>query len=203
MDYTSLVNAIQDMSAENDDPTFEANIPVFVGNAEKRIYQIVKIPALRKNATTYLEANNPYLTIPTDYLAPWEFAVISAGGAYTYLLLKDVSFIREVYPYAASTAVPKYYAQFDENTYLLGPTPSAALQSELHYFYYPESIVTASTTWLGDNFENVLLYACLVEAAAFLKSEEDIVKQYAEQFSVNLKLLQEYANGKFKSGSYR
>jgi hypothetical protein len=203
MDYTSLVAAIQDTSSENDDPTFVSNIPVFVNNAEKRIYQIVKIPALRKNATTFVEPNNPYLTLPTDYLAPWEFAVISSGGAYSYLLLKDVSFIREVYPYAASTSVPKYYAQFDENTYLLGPTPSAALQSELHYFYYPESIVSANTTWLGDNFENVLLYGCLVEAAAFLKLEEDIVKQYAEQFSVNLKLLQEYANGKLKSGSYR
>lgn len=201
MNYTELVQAITDMSTDNDDPTFVANVPVFIGNAEKRIFQAVRIPAFRKNAVSFCQASNRYLTTPTDYLAPWEFAVINT--TYSYPLLKDVSFIREAYPDPAYTGVPKYYAIFDENTLLLGPTPDSAYQVELHYFYYPESIVTAITTWLGTNFPNLLLYASMVEAAAFMKSEEDIVKLYAEQYAVNMKLLQDYAKGKFNSGGYR
>ena len=201
MNYTELSQAIQDMSSDNDDPTFVANIPVFIQNAEKRIYQAVRLPNFRKNATSFCQASNKYLATPTDYLAPWELAVINTS--YSYLLLKDVSFIREVYPDPAYTGQPKYYAVFDDNTLILGPTPSSAYQVELHYYYYPESIVTANTTWLGDNFDNLLLYACMVEAAAFMKSEEDIVKLYSEQYAVNMKLLKDYANSKFTSGNYR
>lgn len=201
MNYAELSQAIQDMSSDNDDPTFVANIPVFVQNAEKRIYQAVRLPNFRKNATSFCQASNKYLAAPTDYLAPWELAIINTS--YSYLLLKDVSFIREVYPDPAYTGQPKYYAVFDDNTFILGPTPNSAYQLELHYYYYPESIVTASTTWLGDNFDNLLLYACMIEAAAFMKSEEDIVKLYSEQYAVNMKLLKDYANSKFTSGNYR
>jgi hypothetical protein len=118
-------------------------------------------------------------------------------------LPKDVSFIREAYPSPTTTGTPKYYSQFDDNTLFVGPTPSSALQVEMHYFYYPTSIVTASTTWLGTNFDNVLLYGSLVEAAAFMKSEEDITKTYQEQYAVNLKLLSQYASGKLNSSDYR
>jgi hypothetical protein len=201
MNYTELVQAITDMSTDNDDATFVANVPIFIGNAEKRIFQAVRIPAFRKNSVSFCQANNRYLTTPPDYLAPWELAVVNTE--YSYPLLKDVSFIRAAYPDPTYTGVPKYYAVFDENTFLLGPTPSSAYQVELHYFYYPESIVTATTTWLGTNFPNLLLYASMVEAAAFMKSEEDIVKLYAEQYAVNMKLLQDYAKGKFNSGGYR
>ncbi len=202
MNYTELSAALVAATDDNDDPVFVANIPVFFRNAEKRIYQAVKIPDLRKNATSTTVSGSPYLTLPTDYLAPWELAVV-VSGAYSYLLIKDVSFIREVYPNPSDTATPKYFAQFDANTFILGPTPNGTLTVELHYFYYPESIVTASTTWLGDNFDNLLLYGALVEAATFMKSEEDVMKAYAEQYAVNLKLLQEYANGKLMSGNYR
>jgi hypothetical protein len=201
MTYTELIQAIQD-ATENTDTTFVANIPVFVKNAEKRIYQAVKIPNLRKNQTGYFVSSNAYLTLPTDYISAWEVAVISSGS-YTYLLPKDVSFIREAYPSPTTTGTPKYYAQFDDNTLFVGPTPSSALQVEMHYFYYPTSIVTASTTWLGTNFDNVLLYGSLVEAAAFMKSEEDITKTYQEQYAVNLKLLSQYASGKLNSSDYR
>lgn len=201
MNYTELSQAIQDMSSDNDDPTFVANVPVFVQNAEKRIYQATRLPNFRKNATSNLQASNRYLTTPTDFLAPWELAVVNTS--YTYLLEKDVSFIREAYPDPAYTSVPKYYTVFDDNTMLLAPTPAAAYQVELHYYYYPESIVTADTTWLGDNFSNLLLYASMVEAATFMKSEEDVVKMYAEQYAVNMKLLKDYAASKFNSGGYR
>jgi hypothetical protein len=201
VNYTELYNAII-AETENNDPTFLENIPVMVNNAEKRIYQAVKIPALRKNATTTLAPAVPYTTLPTDYLAPWEFAVI-AGGSYTYLLLKDVSFLREMFPNPSATGTPRYYAQFDADTFILAPTPSSPSTAELHYFYYPESIVTAGTSWVSTNFENVLLYAALVEAAVFMKSEEDTMKAYAEQFAVNLKLLKEYSDGKLRSGNYR
>lgn len=201
MNYTELSDAVL-AETENNDTTFVANIPVFVKNAEKRIYQAVKIPNLRKNATSNLTTGTPYLTLPTDYLSAWEIAAISSGS-YSYLLPKDVAFIREAYPLATTQGIPKYYAQFDDNTFLVGPTPNANTAVELHYFYYPESIVTADTTWLGTNFDNVLLYGVLVEAAAFMKSEEDVTKAYTEQYTVNMKLLQEYANGKLRSGNYR
>lgn len=201
MNYTELYNAIV-AETENTDTTFVDNIPVFVKNAEKRIYQAVKIPTLRKNANSSFVPNNPYVTLPTDYLSPWEFATI-ISNVHKYLLLKDVSFIREAYPDATYTGVPKYYAQFDKDTFLVGPTPNDVITSELHYFYYPESIVTATTSWLGDNFENALLYGALVESAVFMKSEEDIMKQYTEQYLANLKLLKAYSDGQLRSGNYR
>jgi hypothetical protein len=201
MNYSELYQAIID-ETENTDTTFVDNIPVFVKNAEKRIYQAVKIPALRKNATTVLAPGNQYVSLPSDYLAAWEVAAIDSGN-YSYLLPKDVSFIREAYPSVSTQGVPKYYAQFDADTFLVAPTPASTYSVEMHYFYYPESIVTAGTTWLGSNFDNVLLYGALVEAAVFMKSEEDILKAYAEQYAVNLKLLTSYANGQLRSGDYR
>jgi hypothetical protein len=201
MNYTELSDAIV-AETENTDTTFLANVPVFIKNAEKRIYQAVKIPALRANKTSTFTQNNQYVTLPTDFLAPWEFAVIQSG-TYSYLLLKDVSFIREAYPSPTNTGIPKYYAVFDENTAIVAPTPNATLANELHYFYYPESIITAVNTWLGDNFEGVLFYGALLEAAVFMKSEEDTVKVYSEQFLSNLKLLKAYSDGKLRSGNYR
>lgn len=201
MNYSELYDAII-AETENTDDTFVANIPVFVKNAEKRIYQAVKIPALRKNATSATQSGNSYVTLPSDFLYPWEFAVVSAG-AYSYLLPKDVNFLREAYPNPTSTALPKYYAIFDADTIQVAPTPDDTYTVELHYFYYPETIVTASTSWLGDNFDFLLLYGALVEAAVFMKSEEDIAKTYAEQYAINLKLLTQYAGGNLRSGNYR
>lgn len=202
MDYATLYAAVVD-ETENNDTTFVANIPIFVKNAEKRIYQAVKIPVLRKtNAALTFTASSPYFTVPTDYLSTWEFAVV-ASNEYTYLIPKDVSFIRSTYPNPTLTGTPKYYAQFNETQFIVAPTPAFALATELHYFYYPESIVTAGTTWLGENFDMLLLYGTLVEAAVFMKSEEDTLKAYSEQYIVNLKLLKDYAEGNLRSGPYR
>jgi hypothetical protein len=201
VNYQQLSDAIV-ATTENTDPTFVDSIPLFVRNAERRIYQAVKIPALRKNSTSAIGPNTQYITTPPDFLAPWELAFIS-GGEYRYLLLKDVSFIREAYPSPATQGTPKYYALFDDDTFQIAPVSSNLGVVELHYFYYPESIVTAGNTWVGDNFDNVLLYGALVEAAVFMKSEEDIMKAYAEQYAVNLKLLRDYADGKLRSGNYR
>lgn len=201
MNYTELYDAII-AETENSDTTFVANIPLLVKNAEKRIYQAIKLPKLRKNATSAFQASNSYLTLPTDFLAPYEFAVVIANE-YSYLIPKDVSFLREAYPNPTTTGTPKYYAIFDDNTMQVAPTPSDASTVELHYFFYPESIVTAGTTWLGDNFDSALLYGALVEAATFMKSEQDTVKTYTDQYAINMKLLQDYANGGLRSGSYR
>lgn len=201
MNYTQLYDAVV-ATTENNDPTFLDNIPVMVNNAEKRIYQAVKIPALRKNDTSTIPSGVPYIALPPDYLAPWEVAII-IDGVYKYLLLKDVSFLREMFPRPSDTGTPRFYAQFDADSFLIAPTPATSASVELHYFYYPESIVTAATTWIGDNFENVLLYGTLVEAAVFMKSEEDTTKLYAEQYAVNLKLLKDYSDGKLRSGNYR
>lgn len=200
--YDSLVTQIQDAASENNDPLFLQNIPVFVVNAENRINQAVKLLVSRKNSTSYLQLNNQYLTTPTNYLSPYELAVI-VNGRYNYLLLKDVAYIREMYPNPTDTTVPKAYAQLDENTFILGPTPDDNYQVQLHYFSYPDSILTTGTSWLAQNFPNVLFYACMVEAAVFMKSEEDIVKAYAEQYSVNMKLLKDYASQNFNPTSYR
>lgn len=202
MNYAALYAAIID-ETENNDATFIANIPIFVQNAEKRIYQAVKIPVLRKNnAALTFTANSPYFTVPADYLSTWEFAVISSG-LYSYLQSKDVSFMRESYPNPTTTGTPKYFAQFSVTQFIVAPTPASALSTELHYFYYPETIVTASTTWIGDNHDNLLLYGALVEAAVFMKSEADTMKFYAEQYAVNLKLLKDYSDGQLRSGTYR
>lgn len=200
MNYSELYDAIL-AETENSDVTFVANIPLFVKNAERRIYQAIKLPKLRKNATSQFQASNSYLTLPSDFLAPYEFAVVVANE-YSYLIPKDVSFLREAYPNPTVTGTPKYYAIFDDNTIQVAPTPTDADTVELHYFFYPESIVTAGTTWLGDNFDSALMYGALVEAATFMKSEQDTVKTYTDQYTVNMKLLKDYADS-VRSGIYR
>lgn len=202
MNYVDLTAAIV-AETENNDLTFVANIPLMVKNAEKRIYQAVKIPALRKAFAGTTTANDRYLTLPADYLSSREISTISTAGVYTFLLPKDVSFIREAYPNPTTAANPRYYAQYSPTQFLLGPTPDAAYAVDMNYFYYPESIVTAGTTWVGENWDNVLLYGALVEAAVFMKSEDDVMKAYSGQYIANLKLLQDYASGILQSGTYR
>ena len=181
MNYTALSNAIQAYT-ENTEANFIAEIPVFVQQAEQRIYNSMQFPSIRKNVTGSTSANNKYLGCPNDFLAVYSIAVIDATGAYEYLLNKDVNFIRQSYPVPTDTGLPRYYALFgsqsndvNELTFILGPTPDATYGVELHYYYYPESIVTAGTTWLGDNFDSVLLYGSLVEAYTYMKGEQDMI----------------------------
>ena len=215
MNYTQLTAAICDYT-QNFESDFVANIPVFVQQAEQRIYNTVQFPSLRKNVTGSVTTANKYLSCPGDFLSVYSMAVIDATGAYEYLLNKDVNFIRQAYPNPTTdTGIPKYYALFgptvsgatisDELSFLLGPTPDAAYSVELHYYYYPESISVAGDgqTWLGDNFESVLLYGSLVEAYTFMKGEADMLALYDGKYKEALALAQRLGDGLERSDAYR
>lgn len=198
--YSTLSQALQDYM-ESDEPTFVNNIPIIIKQAEDRILKSVQLPDFRKNVTGTTTLNDQYLGIPNDFLAPYSLAVDNSG--YEFLLFKDVNFIREVYPDNTSASVPKYYAIFDDQFFIMGPTPNAAFAVELHYFYKPPSIVDAGTSWLGTNAESSLLYGSLVEAYTFLKGDQDIMNFYQTRYDralANLKLLGEGYN---KTDSYR
>ena len=208
MNYAELKTAVED-TTEN---TFSAtDFALLTKLAEQKIYNTVQLPALRKNVTGTLSQGNQYLTTPGDFLSVFSLAVFpTAGGDYTYLLNQDVNFIRESYPNPTTQNVPKYYALFGpvynlptELTFILGPTPSAGLTAELHYFYYPESIVTANTSWLGDNFDSVLFNAVMVEAGRFMKTEQDLMAMYQNQFNESFVLLKNLGDGKNRQDAYR
>jgi hypothetical protein len=207
MNYTELKTAVED-ATEN---TFSAtDFATLTQLAEQRIYNSVQLPALRKNVTGTLTSGNQYLSAPTDFLSVFSIAVIDALGNYEYLLNKDVNFIRSAFPNPSTTGTPKYYALFGpdssnltELTFILGPTPSAGLTAELHYFYYPVSIVTAGTSWLGDNFDSALFNAVMVEAARFMKQEQDIVQMMDKEYAQSLVLLKNLGDGKNRMDAYR
>jgi hypothetical protein len=210
MNYTQLTSAIKGF-AENDFPetvgsfTSPEQIARFVQLAEQSVFNTVQMPAFRKNQTGNMTSGNKYLATPTDWLATFSLAVINAANEYHYLLNKDVNFIRESYPDtdAAFYGEPEYYAIFDDNTFILGPTPNANYAVELHYFYYPESIVTAGTSWLGTNFDSVLLYGALLEAANFMKSDADVIANYKARFDRAMTELKQLGDAKDRQDSYR
>lgn len=209
MDYAQLKAAIIAYT-ENQDASFEAEVPLFVKQAEQRIFNSVQFPSLRQNVEGTMTANNKYLECPLDFLASYSLAVIDASGNYEFLLNKDVNFIRQAYPNPTSTGLPKYYALFgprsdneSELTFILGPTPDASYGVELHYFYYPESIVTAGQTWLGDNFDSVLLYGALIEAYTYMKGEQDMLTLYNQKFMEALALAKRLGDGLERQDAYR
>jgi hypothetical protein len=217
MNYTELSAAIQSYT-QNYETEFVDNIPLFVQQAEQRIYNTVQFPSLRKNVTGVTTANNKYLSCPGDFLAAYSLAVVDGTGAYEFLLNKDVNFIRQAYPTPTSTGLPKYYALFgptttndatpvitDELSFIMGPTPDSAYTVELHYYYYPESITVAADgqTWLGDNFDTVLLYGALVEAYTFMKGEQDMMALYDGKYKEALQLASRMGNGLERSDAYR
>lgn len=212
MNYAALVTAVSDYT-ENTFQTTDMN--TFIQQAEQRIYNTIQFPSLRKNVTGVTATGNKYLACPGDFLSVYSMAVYPTGGEYSYLLNKDVNFIREAYPQPTDTATPKYYALFGpqstneaELTFILGPTPDAIYNVELHYFYYPASIVTAVNTWLGDNFDTVLLYGTLVEAYTFMKGEQDMMALYDGKYKEALALAKRLGDGlerqdAYRSGQYR
>jgi hypothetical protein len=182
VNYSALVTLIQDY-CESTESSFVSNIPTFVQLAEERIYNSVQIPAIRKNVTGTMTASFQYFSLPSDWLSTFSLAVIDpTTGDYEYLLNKDVNFIRASYPPPNSTGKPKYYAIWDDASMILGPTPDLGYTAELHYYGYPASIVTAGTSWLGDNYENVLLYGSLREAYTYLKGEADMMQYYEQKY---------------------
>lgn len=215
MNYTELSARIQ-AYAENDFPASAGNlssaeqIATFVQQAEDRIYNSVQLPALRKNVTGTLTLNNKYLSCPADFLSVYSLAVIDATGRYEYLLNKDVNFIRQAYPNPTSTGLPRYYALFgpqytlkDELSFILGPTPDANYGVEMHYFYYPESIVTAGTSWLGDNYDPVLLYGALREAYIYMRGEPDMIQNVESKYQEALGQLKRLGDGLERNDAYR
>jgi len=200
MNYVSLKTNIEDIceTSFTDD-----QLAMFTEQAEQKIYNTVQIPALRKNVTGTLTASNKYLGIPTDFLWSYSLAVIDGSGNYSFLLNKDVNFIREAYPGPTATGLPKHYAYFDDDSFILGPTPDSNYSMELHYGYYPESIVTAGTTWLGDEFDSALLNGALIEAIRFMKGEQDLVNLYETLYVQAIKLLKNLGDGKLREDAYR
>ena len=219
MNYTQLTNAICDYT-QNFDQDFIDNIPVFVEQAEERIFNTVQFPALRKNQYSLITVNNKYVSLPNDFLSVFSLALVTGvvganldTGTYEYLLNKDVNFIRQAYPSPNDTGEPKYYALFgptivssaitNELSLIVGPTPDAAYYVELHYFYYPTSIVTAGTSWLGDNYDPVLLYGSLVEAITFMKGEADMVALYNGKYTEALAQAKRLGDGLERGDAYR
>jgi hypothetical protein len=208
MTYNELVTAVQDY-CENTFPTADMN--VFIKQAEQRIYNTVQIANLRKNVTGSLTQGNKYLGCPNDFLSSYSLAIYpAAGGDFLYLLNKDVNFMREAYPNQVTQGKPKHYAIFgpqsndvNELTFMIGPTPDAAYVAELHYFYIPQSIVTATTTWLGDNFDSALLYGTMCEAITYMKGEPDMVKLYQDRYVQAIALLKNLGDGKQRADAYR
>jgi hypothetical protein len=227
MTYTELIAAIQSYTENTFPETYLASgatvssttqLNTFITQAEQRIYNSVQFPSLRKNMTGLTTSGNKYLSCPSDFLATYSLAVIDASGNYEYLLNKDVNFIRQAYPAPTDTALPKYYALFgptttndaspiitNELSFILGPTPDAAYTVELHFYYYPESITTAASgqTWLGDNFDSVLLYGSLVEAYTFMKGEVDIITGYNQKYMEALALAKRLGDWLERSDAYR
>ena len=200
MNYTELKTNIEDI-CENS--FTDDQLAMFTQQAEQKIYNSVQIPALRKNVTGTLSTNNKYLSTPSDFLWSYSLAVVDGSGNYHFLLNKDVNFMREAYPSPTSTGLPKHYAYFDDNTFIVGPTPDAGYTSELHHGYYPQSIVTAGTTWLGDEFDSALLNGALIEAIRFMKGEQDIVAMYEKLYLQAITLLKGLGDGKLREDAYR
>jgi hypothetical protein len=203
-------------SAVSTNFTSKEQIDTFIKQAEQRIYNSVQFPSIRKNVTGTTTNGNKYLSSPSDFLAVYSMAVIDSDGNYEYLLNKDVNFIRAAFPNPADTGIPQYYALFgptttndvvpvitNELSFILGPTPNAIYDVELHYYFYPESIVTAGTTWLGDNFDSVLLYASLLEAYTYMKGEADVIANYEKRYNEALMLAKRLGDGMERSDAYR
>lgn len=199
MNYAELKTNIKNI-CEN--AFTDTELAMFTQQAEQKIYNTVQIPALRKNETGNVSTGNSYLTLPPDFLYIFSLAVITTEG-YKYLLNKDVNFIREAYPFPAVTGTPRSYAIFDTNTLIVGPTPDSNYSVELHYGYYPESIVTAGTTWLGDEFDSALLNGALIEAIRFIKGEADMIALYEKMYLQAITLLKMLGDGKLREDAYR
>jgi hypothetical protein len=211
--YTELTAAIINYT-QNSESTFVANIPLFVKQAEERIYNSVQIPALRKNVTGTTSNNNKYLSCPNDFLSVFSISALDqVTGEFEFLLNKDVNFIRAAYPNPNETGFPKYYALYgptvvdgiitNELSFIIGPTPSGGYSLELNYYYYPESITTAQTSWLGDSYDPVLLYGSLREAYLFMKGEQDLITYYEKMYQDAIAQLNRLGTGLERTDAYR
>ena len=202
--YTQLQTAIQDF-AENTETSFVTNLPVFIRSAEDRIFTLVDLELFRKNATSTLTNNDPFLSVPSDYLAPFSLQITTSGSE-DFLLHKDVNFVQQYHIDYGANATPKYYAVYDVDNFILGPTPDQAYTVELHYYYRPASITAGAgtgTSWLSENAPNALLYGSLVEAYTYMKGEADMMQLYEQRFAQELQRLKDLAEARENSDAYR
>ena len=202
MNYTELTQAVKDYT-ENDETTFVSQIPTFVRQAEERINRSVLIPDLRRNVTGTTTSSNRFVNTPSHFLAVFSFAVVDSSSKYQFLLPKDVNFLREAYPQTTTTGTPVYYAIFNDESFIVAPTPNANYTVQLHYYYDPPSIVSSTTSWLGDNAETALLYGTLLEAYSFMKGEPDLINLYAKRYEEAIAQLYNLGKGLNRSDSYR
>lgn len=217
MDYAELFKTVKGY-VENDFPntpwtdetgsgtttyTSTEQINTFIRQAEQRVYNTAQLLVARKQDTLTCTPGDMYVDVPTDWIANFSIAVVDSDGNYQYLLNKDVDFIRQAFPNPTDTGLPTHYAYFDSASFLLGPTPDDDYTLELNYFHYPESIVTAGNSWLGDNFDTVLLYGTLLEAYTFMKGEEDVIKGYQKRYDEAMAMLKQLAEGKNRQDMYR
>ena len=202
--YTQLKTAIKDYT-ENEESTFVTNLPTFIKNAEQRIFKVVDLELFRKNATSTLSQNDQYISVPTDYLASFSLSITNSSSK-EFLLQKDVNFIQEYNPNPATTGVPRYYAFFDIDNFIVSPTPDSNYAVELHYYYRPASLTAGAdsgTTWLSENAPNAMLYGSLVEAYTFMKGEQDMLTMYEKQFTEALSRIKDLAEARENSDAYR
>lgn len=206
MNYTELKAQIWEY-LQTDDDGLGGLTDTIIRQAEERIVRAVQLPYFRKNVLGNVTSGVKYLSTPTDFLSSYSLSVIEDDGTQTYLLPKDVAFIRENYPQptpaVGAVQVPRYYAIFDENTFLLGPTPTSSYSMELHYYYEPASIVDTGTSWLGDNAENALLYGCLVEGYTVLKGDPSVMQIYVQRYNDAMAQLKVLGEGRDRSDTYR
>ena len=204
MTYGELKNLIQNY-LQNSETSFTTYLPDIIKQAEDRILENVQLPVFRKNQVGALSADNQYLGIPTDFLAPYSLSY-TASSNQTFLINKDVNWIRELYPNASTTGEPEYYAIFDNDYFIVAPTPDAAYNVELHYFYRPASITAGSdsgTTWLSTNAPSALLYACLLEGYVYMKGEQDMMSVYNTRYESALGRLKVLGEGRDRNDAYR
>lgn len=202
MTYAELVDLVKNY-LEVDETTFNANIDTFIKLAEEDICRKVSIPAARKSSTANLTAGNGYFALPADFLSPYEFMVNTTGTTWIHLIRKDVSYMREAYPSTATTGVPKYYSMFDNDTFILGPAPTSAYSTELHYYGMPDSIIDSGTSWLGDNAENALLYGTVLMGYVYLKGSPDLLGVYEKAYETAINNLSTLCEGMQKKDEYR
>lgn len=201
MNYSELAQQITDY-LESNETSLVQNIPTFVRSVEQKVFNATQLPVVRSNVTGSLTASSPFLSTPLDYLSVFSLA-LNIPGNHQYLLNKDVNFLREAHPDQSDTGVPRFYAQFDDDTLIIAPTPDQAYPMQLHYFRYPDSIVDTGTSWLGDNFSTVLLYGALVEANMYLKGDAELQQTYERRFQESLMLLKQLSDGKLRRDVYR
>ena len=200
----TLTTAIQDYT-DNSETTFVNNIPNFIKASEEKILKSVDLDYFRKNVTSALTSSDEFLTVPTDYLASFSLQITTSGSE-SFLLQKDVNFLREYTPASSTTGLPKYYARFDEDNFILAPTPNSNYTVQLNYFYRPASLTAGSdsgTTWVSTNAPFALLYGSLVEAYTFMKGEPDVIQNYNGLFTQYLERVKDLGEARENTDGYR